>query len=305
MPDASALIETLRKPEIRTPLSDVLVNGTRVYLQEFFEQKNPPELATHLKNAHAVFLIEGSALRGTSDPNTTHDIDILDIYDDSDKPFPPNHIDAFGFSHDILNNKDNSHPSGQPLQSFLLDRYKTEPSVADLYAKRLSETANASSPQEAAKKYLMQFDTAPVSIPDVIQNGINNGDLKNYCDTNEIKPRHLVSLLTTTPSLVYETTPGALLHHQKRIVGALAELKKNNPELFEKTWKELSDSFPEMQRYTALKHPEADSLQLRVYLERSGRFSPETLDRAVTLLKGIRKQQKLPPFETFHTLYGN
>lgn len=304
MPEASDVIETLRKPEIRTPLSDVLINGAKTYLQEFFEQENPPELVTNLKKAHAVFLIEGSALRGTSDPTKTHDIDILDIYDDSEKPFPPNYIGVFGFSYGILKNTNNSHPSGQPFQSFLLEKYKTEPSVVDLYAKRLSETANASSPQDAAEKYLLNFDTVSLSIPDIIQNGISAGDLKNYCDTNELQPRHLIVVLTTSPSLVYETTPGALLYHQRRIVQTLAELKKNNPELFEKTWKELSDSFPEMQRYTAWKYPEIDSQQLRAYLGRSGRFPPEKLDHAITLLKGIRKEQKLPSFEKFQSLYG-
>ena len=298
MPDASDAIEILRKPEIRTPLSDVLVNGVKTYFQEFFEQDNPPELVTNLKNSHTVFLIEGSALRGTSDPRTTHDIDILDIYDDSQKPFPPNYIHALGFSYDILNNRNNSHPSGQPFQSFLLERYKTEPSVVDLYAKRVSETAFS------PEKYLLKFDSAPLSIPGIVRNGISTGDLKNYCDTNELKPRHLIALLTTTPSLVYETTPGALLYHQRRIVEAFTELKKNNPELFEKNWKELYDSFPEMQRYTAWKLPETDSQQLRAYLERSGRFSPGKLDHAVALLKEIRKQQKLPSLETFQNLYG-
>lgn len=304
MPDASDVIETLRKPEIRTQLSDILVKGAKRYFQEFFEQKNPPELVTSLKNAHTVFLIEGSALRGTSDPKVTHDIDILDIYDDSEKPFPPNYIRPLGFSYDILNNRNNSHPSGQRFQSFLLERYKTEPSVADLYAKRLSETFTPSSPQDAAEKYLLTFDSAPLSTPDIIENGINSGTLKDYSDTNELRPRHLISLLTTIPSLVYETTPGTLLYHQRRIVEAFAKLKRDDPKLFEKTWKEMSDSFPSMQRYTAWKHPETDSLQLRAYLERSGRFSPQKLDHAITLLKEIRKQQKLPSFETFQNLYG-
>lgn len=79
-----SVINTLRKPEIRTPFSEVLRSGVQQYFGEVLNQENPPELIQKLNEQKGTILLTGSTLRGTARTESS-DLDVLILHDGEGK----------------------------------------------------------------------------------------------------------------------------------------------------------------------------------------------------------------------------
>jgi len=306
-------IEIIRKPEARTEYSDILKSTALNYIDDIFKQENPPEGVKNFKERNGLIILSGSALRGNADVLGTKDVDMAFICD----------ADNYFSKYDVVY-KD-THPEKMSFGSYLARSLKASPETTNLYKQKLdwylhwfgSRGGKSLSILEDAQKrsdLVSRFDEAfinedytTISIDDWIQNGINKGDLTYLNDESQDRnSRMLVEVLTTTPDLVYESSEGALLHHQRKIIDALQDLKIKDERGFNAIWKNMQEKFVGMHRSQEWRKgkSEIDEKQLTEYVRASGRFKEEQVKHATSLLRSIRSQTSLPSLEEFIMAYG-
>ncbi|MBS3097153.1 hypothetical protein J4480_07005 [Candidatus Woesearchaeota archaeon] len=116
-------------------------------------------------------------------------------------------------------------------------------------------------------------------------------------------------LFLLTKGLTFESTNGALLEHQKRIVNALAQLQSSNLAVFTKAYSHMEGCAYTFMRHEGYEHGaprEYYTDLLYQYAKKSGRFDETKLDRASRLLKDVKRQRVgFPPFEAVKRYFLN
>lgn len=119
--------------------------------------------------------------------------------------------------------------------------------------------------------------------------------------------RYIPYILITLPDFVIESDTGALRYLQEQLVTSLLSLKRDKPEEFNVVYKEIKGGFGGATYYLQSNHGVTEVYYdriIREYLEKSGKFPAEKLERAIRLFKSIRKGLEFPPIESFAELYG-
>lgn len=266
-------VENIRRPEVRTKYSDVLVQAVQGYLQEVYNQPHPPKEIKTLKDSKVLYFPFGSVLRGTADPSQESDIDMIALASD---------YDLFKL---LAASMDGSmHPSKINIEGYISKKFKTDPNYKD-YADVKPPRVN---PWNGGVDFLIE---------QYVKRG-DNGEM-----TYELFLDKIASLLTAPYSLVFESAPGALIFHQRQIIQAFTDLQIRNPQRFKENWESLERAFAKSIIATESKHPELDAQLLSSHVKASGRF-PGQEEHATQLLKGVRKTQKLPSLEKFQAVLG-
>lgn len=268
----------IRKPEMRSAYSDALTTSMQNYLTEVFDQPQPSEAATELKQRHGLVLFEGSLLRGTA-TEKTHDVDIFVMTDE--RPIDPDLSQRLAiFTRDV----EDHHPEKMPFSDYLMHHLQSGAETTPLYNDRIAELqrrkdyidkkyARSPGPVKIESTHFVHVDTQFDSLGNFI-NAIKVGDV-NILSQNETPSRIIVSILTATPDLVYEAVPGSLSYHQMRIVEALAKLQTSDPKKFNVFYDQLDKDFANLHRSTSWRYPDRDFRLLSEYYLRSGRFVPK------------------------------
>ena len=126
------VIDTLRKPEVRTPFSEVLLSNAQKYFGEVLNQENPPELIKKFNEQHGILLFSGSTLRGTARADTS-DLDVIMLYD-SQGQSPLEHAGEHLLDN-IVNSPD-YHPDKLSFSAWFAKRLQGDLKMRDCYESR-------------------------------------------------------------------------------------------------------------------------------------------------------------------------
>lgn len=291
----SQVTESLRKPETRTPFTEVLVSQAQVYFSEIFNQQNPPEVVQQFKNHKGMISLTGSVLRGTAKPGSS-DIDTFLLYEDPEKLLSPAEVGK------IVTASEDYHPSHTSFPRWLAKKCKENPEWQEFYKARRKYAESGGSPatDENIEKYFIQVDADSVNISELSEDITNEKIFSEDWELN-LTEDLIPQLLTATPDYAIATSSGNLLHYQQKIIGTLANLESKNPSLFPDLYNRLSLAFKRTVLYEGGNHEPSVMYYnklMRDYIENSGKFEGK-LDRATEILKSVKKQVKFPPFDLF------
>lgn len=310
IPTVPKAVEQIRKPEARSVYSDVLATTMQNYLRELFDQPEPQAEITELKKRHGLVLFEGSILRGTA-TEKTHDFDIFVMADD--QPIEHELFQKIAiFTRDI----EDHHPQKIQFSDYLINQLQSNPDRKPLYEARVSEMQRRKDYMD--QKYDRPAGSVKIEPHHFIHTDTQFDSLQNFLNAikagdditlvhNDTPSRAIVSLLTATPDLVYELTPGSLSYHQRRIVEGLLKLREADPEKFNTFYAQLEKDFANLHRSTAWRYPERDFRLLGEYYLRTGRFTPQHIDPGrLTDIVSRRLTHSVisEEFEHYKTKYG-
>lgn len=317
------VINTLRKPEVRTEFTQAILTGFHEYFGEVFRQNPLPELIQQFKERKGMILPVGSLLRGTA--RVGSDFDSVLIYDGSiTKSQHPNDTDFEG----ITMESGKFHPSRIPFWYWVARKFRDDPQLKRFIDERrillqreieLSNRYRAergmalrSFREEDVEKRLISVESQVFNIEELVVKTselrvASVGNLKNYEGYMYRMGILVPQLLTTNLDYVVESEQNALLHHQQRFVQALADLEQQNPDFFQEVWTNLAHNFRSAVFFSSDNHLHMGSIdtQLQNYVEKSGRFSEDRVGHATGLLRGVRKQVTFPSFQSFKDKYLN
>lgn len=327
---ADRVINTLRKSEARSEFTTAILGGFRQYFGEILHQGSPPELIQQFNDREGIIFPVGSFLRGTA--RVGSDFDFILVFDSSLAERSVGHLIHTEFE-DITVSSEEFHPSGIPFRYWLARRFKEDPQLVKFYdqlrslMEEYTEIGNQyrserglllnTFKEEDIERRFIVSEALVFNTENLVQNieglaiiqpaksskdrDVRINDLYGISNMGVLIPQ----LLTTNLDYVVEGYPGALLHHQQRIVKALDHLEKQNPDVFQDVYAYLSDNFHVAVNFQSDNHPHFGSIdiQFREYVEKSGRFPSEKTEHAAKLLKGVKRQIIFPSLKSFKEKY--
>lgn len=328
-----SLVNRLHKPEVRTPYTELLIGKAKEYFGEMFSQPNPPELIVGFKERKGILLFTGSISRGTARPGSS-DFDVLLIYDNQGKE--PLEDPAQHLVERITDLSEDYHPQKISFPVWLAQQLKINPILSDHYQARkdyLRRVHKKDISDEIVRNAFISMDSYSVDLDTLARTTEAGGPgpsplIKKWAQASitdqeelarhvEIDTRNrfhdyleemgnIPGLLVSNEDFIVDSGSGNLLQHQRKIVGALAILERNDPQTFERVYRSLNASFRGSVLYRGGNHGVGsgyyDAL-LKDYVSRSGRFNEDQIGHATEVLKGVKYQVKLPPFEAFKSKF--
>ncbi|MBI2039743.1 nucleotidyltransferase domain-containing protein [Candidatus Microgenomates bacterium] len=311
------VINTLRKPEARSEFTVGILEGFHQYFGEVLHQESPPKIIEQFKERKGMIFPVGSLLRGTA--RVGSDFDFILVFDSSLAERSAGNPIHREFEEITLTSEE-FHPSHIPFRYWFARRFKADPKLVKFY----DETRGfMQAYRERMNRYrseqglpLTSFEEKDIERRFIVSEALvfNTENLvQNIQGLSIIQPTELSSdlgilipqLLTTNLDYVVEGGPGALLHHQRRIIEALVFLEQHNPDVFQEVYAHLSDNFHAAVNYQSDNHPHSGLIdtQFKEYVEKSGRFPSEKVEHAAKLLKGIKRQNAFPSLQALKEKY--
>jgi len=339
--EVDVTIESLRKPEVRTPYTQAVLAELHQYYGEVLKQKDHPIVAEFSRRKGVLFPV-GSLLRGTARPGFS-DIDLVTLYDSENHP-PLSYQDLWKLT---IDGKE-YHPDKVSFEQWVAQRFKQDESLRPFYDERrryLEEVIPTENNEvrklqglpplepkkvtdERLEKYFLSLDNTIVDTHVIAKQisalaSLSQEDFDSLSSSTE---RHEILsgktydnfastmgavvpfLLTSTTDFSVESSPGTLEHHQRKLVKALSFLERQNPYVFERVYRILSTNFKAGTIWESVRHSRDAANYynnlLVDYIRNSGRFKPNQEERTLQILSSIKKGTKFPSLVAFRKKFG-